>query len=308
MYRTFFLALARSETLRRILLAWPVTRRVVKHFVAGSTWDEAYDTVETLLNKGLKATVDYLGYETQSIEQAEVVVAQYLDFLDQVGEEGWGGDVEVSVKLSALGLLLRDGEELAARNARRIVAKASQVGTTVTIDMEDLATTAKAVRIVKSLREEFSDVGCLLQANLKRTETDCRAMDSPGSRIRLSKGAYKPPTQATYPDKHDVDLNFVRCMKILMEGEGIPLIATHDPIMIEIAQELAAHNNRGLTDFEFQMLYGVRTMEQERLADLGHTVRIYVPFGDNWYSYFIRRMAERPANFFFFLRGLLSFR
>ena len=306
MYRILFLALARSETLRRILLATPLVRSIVKHFVAGDTLGEVRDTVNTLIDKGLKATVDYLGYEIHTAEQADAVVATYIECLDQIHQEGWAGDVEVSVKLTSLGLLLRDGEQLAMANAATIAAKAEQVGTTVTIDMEDLGTTAKAIRIVKELREQYPSVGCLLQANLKRTETDCRSMDSPQSRIRLSKGAYKPPTQATYPDKHDVDLSFVRCMKILMEGEGLPLIATHDPIMIEIAQELAAHNNRGLKDFEYQMLYGVRTVEQERLVDLGHTVRVYVPFGENWYSYFIRRMAERPANFLFFLRGLLS--
>jgi proline dehydrogenase len=279
---------------------------VVKHFVAGSSWDDALEVTETLLDKGLKATVDYLGFEIRSPEQADAVVQQYIEFLDQIHDNGWESDVEVSVKLTSLGLLLRGGEELARTNAARIAAKAAEVGTTLTLDMEDLGTTAKAIHIVKSLRKDYPNLGCLLQTNLKRTESDCRSLDTPKSRIRLSKGAYKPPTQASYSEKHDVDLSFVRCMKVLMEGEGLPLIATHDAIMIDIAQELAAHNNRGLKDFEFQMLYGVRTMEQGRLADLGHTVRVYVPFGDNWYSYFIRRLAERPANFFFFIRGLLT--
>ncbi|MCL1906381.1 MAG: proline dehydrogenase family protein [Propionibacteriaceae bacterium] len=292
--------------MRRLLMANPLTSRVVRHFVAGSSWVDAASTVETLLDKGMKATVDYLGYEIHSVEHADAVVVQYLDFLDQIKKRGWEKDVEVSVKLSALGLGLRDGEKLAAKNAERIAQKAGEVGTTLTIDMEGLPTVAKAIRIVKELRKKHPHLGCLVQANLRRTEEDCRSLSGPGSRIRLSKGAYRPPTQASYTDKHDVDLSFIRCMKVLMEGEGMPLLATHDPVMIDIAQELAAHNNRGLDDFEFQMLYGVRTFEQERLVDLGHTVRVYIPFGDNWYSYFIRRIAERPANFFFFLRGMIS--
>jgi proline dehydrogenase len=306
MYRAFFLALSRSETVKRLLIANPLTSKVVKNFVAGSTWADAARTVETLLDKGMKATVDYLGHEVRSEEQAEAVVSEYIAFLERIKENSWSDDVEVSVKLSALGLELSGGEGIASANAGRIAEKAAQVGTTLTIDMEGLALTAKAIRIVSDLHSTYPNLGCLLQANLRRTEQDCRELSDSGVRIRLSKGAYKPPTQASYVDKHDVDLSFIRCMKILMEGEGTPLLATHDPIMIDIAQELAAHNNRGLDDFEFQMLYGVRTLEQERLIDLGHTVRVYVPFGDHWYSYFIRRIAERPANFFFFLRGMLS--
>ena len=308
MYRTFFLALARNETFKKMLLACPLTKKIIKGFVAGNTWDDARPTVASLVDKGLKVTVDYLGPDVHTVEQAEATVSAYLSCLDYIGDDGQAGDVEVSINLSALGLLLRGGEALATAHAMKLAAKARDIGTTITIDMEDITTTAMAIRIVTALREQYPEVGCLLQANLKRTEHDCRTLDNPGSRIRLSKGAYKPPTQASYADKHDVDLSYVRCLKILMEGEGIPLVATHDPIMIEITQELAAHSNRGLKDFEFQMLYGVRTVEQERLADLGHTVRVYVPFGENWYAYLVRRIAERPANLFFFLRGLLSWR
>ncbi|MCL1923478.1 MAG: proline dehydrogenase family protein [Propionibacteriaceae bacterium] len=306
MYRSFFLALSRNQSVKRLLLANPLSRRVVKHFVAGTKWEEASQVVQTLLDKGMKVTVDYLGHEVHSAEEADQVVAKYVEFLDHMKDSNFGSDVEVSVKLSALGLGLRDGETLAAANAGRIAEKAAEVGTTLTIDMEGLPTVKKAIRVVGVLRGQFPDLGCLLQANLRRTEEDCRALGGVGSRIRLSKGAYLPPSQASYADKHDVNLSFIRCMKVLMEGEGLPLLATHDPVMIDIAQELAAHNNRGLEDFEYQMLYGVRTLEQERLVDLGHTVRVYIPFGENWYSYFIQRIAERPANFFFFLRGILS--
>jgi len=308
MYRAFFLTLSRSETFKKLLVTFPWTKKVVKHFIAGDVWGDACDAIESLINKGLKATVDYLGEDVLTLEQARATVDEYLAIFDHIQEEGWANDVEVSVKLTAIGLLLNDGEELAIANASLLAAKAQEIGTTITIDMEDLPTTAKILRVVRVLRQEYPSVGCVLQSNLKRTEADCRSIDGPGSRVRLCKGAYRVPAQAAYTDRHDVDLSYVRCLKILMEGEGIPLVATHDPVMIEIAQELAAHSNRGLKNFEFQMLYGIRTVEQERLADLGHIVRVYVPYGRDWYGYFVRRLAERPANLLFFLRGVIGMR
>ena len=308
MYRTFFLTLSRSEAFKKLLVTLPWTKKVVHHFVAGDTWTDAYAAIDSLIDKGLKATVDFLGEDVHTAMQAEATVAEYLSILDHIQAEGWASDVEVSVKLTAIGLLLSDGEQLAVDNATRIAAKAHEIGTTITIDMEDLPTTAKTIRVVQAVREQYPSVGCVLQANLKRTETDCKAMDAPGSRVRLCKGAYRVPIEAAYTEKHDVNLSYVRCLKILMEGEGIPLVATHDPVMIEIAQELAAHSNRGLRNFEFQMLYGIRTVEQERLADLGHIVRVYVPYGRDWYGYFVRRLAERPANLLFFLRAVIGMR
>ena len=308
MYRTFFLTLSRSEAFKKLLVTLPWTKKVVRHFVAGDAWTDARSAIDTLIDKGLKATVDSLGEGVHTAMQAETTVSEYLSILDHIQQEGWESDVEVSVKLTAIGLLLSDGEQLAVDNATRIASKAHEIGTTITIDMEDLPTTAKTIRVVQAVREQYPSVGCVLQANLKRTEMDCKAMDAPGSRVRLCKGAYRVPIEAAYMDKHDVNLSYVRCLKILMEGEGIPLVATHDPVMIEIAQELAAHSNRGLKNFEFQMLYGIRTVEQERLADLGHIVRVYVPYGRDWYGYFVRRLAERPANLLFFLRAVIGMR
>jgi len=308
MYRTFFLILSRSEAFKKMLITFPWTKKVVKHFIAGEQWNDACDAIEALINKGLKATVDFLGEDVHTLDEVEAAVREPLAILDRIQEEGWAEDVEVSIKLTSMGLLLAGGEQLALANASRIAAKAAEVGTTITIDMEDLQTTSKTLRIVQTLRQEYPSVGCVLQANLKRTEMDCRAIDAPGSRVRLCKGAYQVAAQAAYTEKHDVDLSYVRCLKYLMEGEGIPLVATHDPVMIEIAQELAAHSNRGLKNFEFQMLYGIRTVEQERLVDLGHVVRVYVPYGRDWYGYFVRRLAERPANLIFFLRALVGLR
>jgi len=308
MYRTFFLTLSRSEAFKKLLMTLPWTKKVVKHFVAGDYWADANQAIESLIGKGLKATVDFLGEDVHTTSQAEATVGEYMTILDHIQQHGWANDVEVSVKLTAIGLLLHDGEQLAIDNASRIAAKAQEIGTTITIDMEDLPTTTKTIHVVQALREHYPSVGCVLQANLRRTEMDCHTVDAPGSRVRLCKGAYKVPAEAAYTDRHDVNLSYVRCLKILMEGEGIPLVATHDPVMIEIAQELAAHSNRGLKNFEFQMLYGIRTVEQERLADLGHIVRIYVPYGRDWYGYFVRRLAERPENLLFFLRAVVGMR
>ncbi|MDR0284578.1 MAG: proline dehydrogenase family protein [Propionibacteriaceae bacterium] len=304
MYRAFFLALSRNQTFKRLLVACPLTKGLVKRFIAGESWETARDGVAGLIDKGLKVTLDPLGEDVTCAQKAEAAVVTYLALLDTIRDEGWAGDAEVAVKLTALGLLLRDGEALATANARRIAAKAAEVGTTITIDMENLGTTAKTIRTVQALREDFPTVGCTLQACLRRTETDCCTVC--GARVRLTKGAYRIPPQAAYTVKHDVDLCYVRCLKTLMEGSGTPLVATHDPVMIEIAQELAAHSNRGLRDFEFQMLYGVRPIEQERLADLGYIVRVYVPFGRDWYAYLVRRLAERAANLRFLLRSLVG--
>ncbi|MCL2736055.1 MAG: proline dehydrogenase family protein [Propionibacteriaceae bacterium] len=308
MYRAFFLTLARTEAFRKLLVTVPGTRQAVSRFVAGDSWETARDQVADLVDKGLKASVDFLSRDVTSTENAQTIVETYTHILDMIHEQGWAHDVDVSIRLISLGLLLHDGERLAASNVRVLADKAREVGTRITLDMEGLATTAKTLRVVQALREQYPEVGFVLQANLKRTESDCRALDAPTSRVRLCKGSYTAPSQVAFSDKHDVDLSYVRCLKVLMEGEGTPLVATHDPVMIEIAQELAAHSNRGLKDFEFQMLYGVRPVEQERLVDLGHVVRVYVPFGEQWYGYITRRLAESPANLFSFLRALAGLR
>ncbi|MCL2471662.1 MAG: proline dehydrogenase family protein [Propionibacteriaceae bacterium] len=306
MYRAFFLTLARYRVVKKLVLMCPVTNRLVKRFVAGSSWDDARVVIASQLDKGLKVSLNYLGSDIRTAEQADRTADMYITMLHQIHNEGWGKDVDISVSLNTLGLLLHDGEQLAVGHAARIAAAAREAGTTVTLEMEGLATVAKTLRVVQSLRQSYPEVGGSLQANLRRTDADCRTLDATTSRLRLTKGSFKAPSQAAFSDKHEVDLSYVRCLKTLMEGVGTPLVATHDPVMIEIAQELAAHSNRGLRDFEFQMLYGVRTVEQERLVDVGHTVRVYVPFGENWYSYVVRRLAQRPANAIFFLRALLG--
>ncbi|MDR1265438.1 MAG: proline dehydrogenase family protein [Propionibacteriaceae bacterium] len=306
MIRKLLLALSRNLKLRDLLRRLPGTRAVVRRFVAGETWDEAQPQVKALVERGLKVTVDLLGEDTTDADQAEQVVADYLELLNSLEREGLAAAVEVSLKPTAIGLGLPEGVALALGHATTIAQRAAAIGSAVTIDMEGHTTTEATVRLVEALRQVVPGVGCALQANLKRTEFDCARLDGPQSRTRLCKGAYNAPAEVAYTDRHDVNLSYVRCLKVLMRGEGLPLIATHNPSLIEIAQEVASRTGRGLKDLEFQMLYGVRALEQERLSNLGYTVRVYVPFGVDWYGYLVRRLAERPANLSFFLRSLVG--
>jgi proline dehydrogenase len=209
------------------------------------------------------------------------------------------------VKLSAIGQALgADGEKLALDHAREICAAAEDVGATVTLDMEDHTTTDSTLEILRQLRVDFPETGAVLQAYLHRTESDCRELSYGGSRVRLCKGAYREPASVAYQKKRDVDLSYVRCMGVLLGGQGYPMFATHDPTLIAIAAERA--KAAGAKAFEFQMLYGIRPDEQRRLAADGNTVRVYVPYGAEWYGYLMRRLAERPANLAFFGRALVT--
>ena len=211
----------------------------------------------------------------------------------------------MSLKLSALGQALpRDGEKIALENAHTICERAQRVGAWVTVDAEDHTTTDSTLSIVRELRTEFDWLGTVLQAYLKRTEGDCREFAASGARIRLCKGAYDEPASVAYRDGDDVTDSYLRCLEVLMAGSGYPMVASHDPQIIAAVPAMARENGRGVDDFEYQMLYGIRDAEQRRLVDEGNRVRVYVPFGTQWYGYFVRRLAERPANLTFFLRAL----
>ena len=211
------------------------------------------------------------------------------------------------MKLSAVGQALPgDGEKVALENARAICAAATQVGTTVTLDMEDHTTTDSTLGILPDLRKDFPQTGAVLQAYLYRTEGDCRDLAYEGSRVRLCKGAYKEPESAAWQDKADVDRSYVRCLKVLMAGAGYPMVASHDPRLVEIAGALAVRHDRLKGSYEYQMLYGVRPDEQRRLAADGEKMRVYLPYGEDWYGYMVRRMAEKPANMALFLKALTS--
>ncbi|BBY82426.1 proline dehydrogenase family protein [Mycolicibacterium pulveris] len=309
--RPAILAAGHSERLRRNAERLPVAREVVHRFIAGETVEYALDTVAHLRNSGRMVSVDYLGEDVTDIDAANQTVDAYLRLLDALGTRVESADevrpLEVSVKLSSLGQALpRDGDKIARDNARVICARAQQVGVWVTVDAEDHRTTDSTLSIVRDLRVEFDWLGTALQAYLKRTEEDCRDFVAAGARIRLCKGAYDEPASVAYRDRDDVTASYLRCLQILMAGDGYPMVATHDPVIVNAVPEVAAQSGRGTNDFEYQMLYGVRDPEQRRLADDGNRVRIYLPFGTQWYPYFMRRLAERPANLAFFLRALVE--
>jgi proline dehydrogenase len=302
--RSLILAAAGNDVIRRVVATAPVSRDVVRRFVAGETTAEAIDVTRRLVDAGLTVTLDYLGEDTTDEELAEQTVTAYEELLDALHADGLAARAEVSVKLSAVGQLL--DEDLALRNAGRIAAAAERAGTTVTLDMEDHTTTDSTLRVLAELRGTWPWVGAVLQSYLHRTEEDCGRLAGAGSRVRLCKGAYAEPADVAFTDGLDVDRSYVRCVNALLAGDGYPMFATHDPRLVPIVDARAEFHGRKPGSFEYQMLYGIRPDEQRRLAALGHTVRVYVPYGVQWYGYLMRRLAERPANTAFFLRALTS--
>lgn len=301
------LMLSRSEQVKKLVATMPVSAGIVRSHVPGETTEAAVDATAELVDRGLVVTLDFLGEDTEDRGQAEACVAAYLDLLESLGARGLANQAEVSVKLSAVGQALSGGgERIALENARTICRAARNAGTTVTLDMEDHTTTDSTLGILAELRQDFPETGAVLQAYLHRTEADCRALAVEGSRVRLCKGAYNEPESVAYTSRVDVDRSYIRCLNVLLAGDGYPMIATHDPRIIEVAASLVARNGRKQGSYEYQMLYGIRPEEQQRLADAGETVRVYVPYGQEWYGYLMRRLAERPQNLSFFMRSLFS--
>jgi proline dehydrogenase len=304
MLRSVILAAARNKRVEHLVETAPVSRDVVRRFVAGSSVDDALEVTRELVSQELTVSLDHLGEDTTDSAQAAATRDAYLTLLKALSEAGLAESAEVSVKLSAVGqLLVRD---MAVANARSICEAADAAGTTVTLDMEDHTTTDSTLEILRELRRDFPTTGAVLQAYLRRTEADCRELAYEGSRVRLCKGAYSEPEEVAFQSAVDVDKSYVRCLNVLMEGDGYPMLATHDPRLIAIGAERAKWYDRSQESFEFQLLYGVRPEEQLRLVGDGYTVRVYVPYGTQWYGYLMRRLAERPANVAFFLRSLLS--
>jgi proline dehydrogenase len=302
--RSLILAAAGNETIRGLVATAPLSRDVVRRFVAGQSVEDAVAATRRLVTNGLRVTLDHLGEDTTDAAQAEQTVQAYLTVLEALAAAGLTADTEVSVKLSAVGQLLDEGMALA--NARRICAAAQDVGTTVTLDMEDHTTTDSTLGVLAELRRDHPQTGAVLQAYLRRTEDDCRALAAAGSRVRLCKGAYAEPDSVVFPDQVDVDRSYVRCANVLLAGDGYPMFATHDPRLIRILDDRTRWHDRKAGSYEYQMLYGIRPAEQRRLVGLGETVRVYVPYGVQWYGYLMRRLAERPANLAFFLRALVG--
>ncbi|WP_309095622.1 proline dehydrogenase family protein [Streptomyces sp.] len=300
------LAASRSDRMRRLISAAPVTKQVVDRFIPGEDVDDIVPVIRDLAGQGLELTMDVVGEDITSPEQAAAARDAYLELIDRLKPLELGTRAEMSVKLSMFGQALTGGHELALKNVRPVVEAAAEIGTTVTLDAEDHTTLDSMFAIHEELRKDFPQTGCVIQAYLFRTGDDARRLAASGSRVRLVKGAYKEPASVAYQDKREIDRAYVRILRTLMEGEGYPMIGSHDPRLIAIAQELAHRAGRKPGDYEFQMLYGIRAEEHLRLAAEGHRMRVYTAYGTDWYGYFMRRLAEKPANLRFFARSMLT--
>ncbi|WP_375481908.1 proline dehydrogenase family protein [uncultured Mycobacterium sp.] len=308
--RPAILAASRSNRLRRAAQRISVTRSVVHRFVPGETVESVLDSVAALRVSGRYVSIDYLGEDVTDVDGAGDTVQAYLELLDALGRRPDAAadgvrPLEVSLKLSALGQALeRDGEKIALENAHTICERAGQVGAWVTVDAEDYTTTESTLSIVRDLRADFPWLGVVLQAYLRRTLGDCHEFAAAGARVRLCKGAYDEPASVAYRRPAAVTDSYLRCLRVLMAGAGYPMVATHDPAVIAAVPDIARESGRAAGDFEYQMLFGIRDAEQQRLVGAGNQVRVYVPYGGQWYGYLVRRLAERPANLMFFLRAL----
>ena len=294
---------------RRSALKWaithaPVTRSVVRRFVPGEDTEDAVGAARRLAGAGLLCSLDHLGENTRDLITARSAVDAYRRLITRLDQEGLAGGVEVSLKLSAMGQAL--DASLALDNAAAVCEAARTAGTLVTVDMEDHTTTDSTLAVVSRLRQDFPATGCVLQASLRRSPGDCRALAHPGSRVRLCKGAYQEPAAVAWQTRPEVRTAYLRCLGIRASGGAYAMVATHDPFLIGAAQRMfAGATGAAGRPREFQMLYGIRPDEELRLVAAGERVRVYVPFGTQWYGYLMRRMAERPANLALVLRALL---
>jgi proline dehydrogenase len=300
MLRTLLLELAKSSRLRRWITSNGATRRWSRRFVPGEELAAAIEAARSCNHAGMSVSLDHLGENVGSREDAERAGATYLEALDRIAAAHL--DANISLKLTHLGLDL--GGEFCAEQLRRVTGRAAECANFVRVDMESSAYTDRTLRLVKQARAETGAVGTVIQAYLLRSEQDIRDLLAIGCRIRLVKGAYKESPQIAFPRKKDVDANFVKLMKILLPSGIYHALATHDPRMIDAAIQFAAENSITKDKFEFQMLYGIRTDLQNRLVREGYRVRVYIPFGKDWFPYFMRRLAERPANLLFFARNI----
>ena len=302
MLRTLLLELSKSTRLRRWITANGTTRGMAHRFVPGEDLPPAIEAVRASNKAGMAATLDHLGENVATREGAERARASYVEMLDEIAARRV--DSNVSLKLTQFGLDL--GDEFCAQQLRIVTRHAAGLGNFARVDMEGSAYTDRTLRIVHAARAETDAVGTVIQAYLYRSEEDIRGLLSIGCRIRLVKGAYKEPPSVAFRSKKDVDANFIKLMKILLPSGIYHALATHDPKIIEAAIRFAAEQNITKDKFEFQMLYGIRTDLQVRLVRQGYRVRVYIPFGQDWFPYFMRRLAERPANLVFFARHFLT--
>jgi len=304
MLRAAFLWLSEQPRIFRFVRQNRLARKLASRFVAGETVDEAIATLHDLNASDLSASLDLLGESVLHAEEAQRACKTYLEVLDRI--HAATANANVSVKLTQMGLDI--DERLCVGNIRSIVGKAKQYGSFVRLDMEQSSSTTKTLQLFTDVfYPEFGNtVGVVLQSYLRRTAADVDAMIGLGARVRLCKGAYKEPEDVAFPDKRDVDANYVACMERLLERGNYPGIATHDVKIIDHAKAFAKKQSIPAGRFEFQMLYGVRRDLQYRLRREGYNMRVYVPFGTHWYPYLMRRLAERPANIGFITTNILK--
>jgi len=299
--RTLLLRLSESKRLAPWMMHNRASRSVARRFVAGESLDDAVAVARSLNRSGYLASLDLLGENVADEAGARRTAEGYSAIFDRISREQLNANV--SLKLTQLGLDI--SEDLCRELLEKIVAHAASLGNFVRVDMEGSAYTQRTVDIIKSVRARYPAVGTVMQAYLHRTEQDIRDLLAAGCRIRLCKGAYMEPPELAFPSKSDVDTNYVKLVQLLLSSGIYHGIATHDPAMIQATKDFVRRENIPLERFEFQMLYGIRTDIQRRLIREGYRLRIYVPFGSDWFPYFMRRLAERPANLVFFLRNLL---
>ncbi len=301
MLRSLLLYLSERETPKNLLSRSRVGRRMAGRFIAGDSLDNAVRAVRHLNHDGFEATLDHLGEAVTNAEAAEQAAQDYLGLIDCIASESLRSTV--SIKLTQLGLAIE--EDLALRLLRSIAERARQCGTFVRIDMESSNYVDATLRVFRNLDAAPDTVGIVIQSYLYRSQEEVEQLLKMGARIRLVKGAYREPPAVAFQRKSDVDRNFVRLMKMMLASESYHAIATHDPALISATRDFARARHLLPSRFEFQMLYGIRRDLQRQLLRQGYRVRLYVPYGSEWYPYFMRRLAERPANLFFLLRNLL---
>lgn len=305
MLSTSLLRASRSTRARRVVESWSVAGRVVDRFVAGHAVGDAVRATTKVREGGAAVSIDVLGEDVTDLASAVAIRDTYLDLIAALADAGLSRGVDLSVKLSALGQALPDGgHDVSTHHAHEICGAAADAGATVTLDMEDHTTTDATLHAGQTLRSEFPMVGNVLQSNLLRTPADIEALSGSRARIRLVKGAYREPAGVAHQQKKVVDLAYRSDMAQLFAGTCYPMIATHDPTMLEHAANCASTAGHTTEDWEAQMLFGVRTDLQRKAIDAGQKLRVYIPFGSDWYGYFMRRLAERPANVAFFLRAV----
>ena len=302
--KALFYGLSRSAVLKRLASTYGMRSResFARRFIAGETIDEAIEASRSIQAEGLHLTLDYLGESVRTPEEADAATREYVRLLNVIVASGI--ERNISLKLTQLGASI--DRATCVDNLRRILEVAGRHDFFVRIDMEDSAWTQMTLDIFETLwQQDYRNIGLALQAALYRTEQDVRRMNELGARLRLVKGAYKEPKTVAYQRKADVDAAFVRLMQLLLDSGNYPAIATHDPAMIDATTSHARQHGIGKDRFEFQMLYGIRRDLQGTLAAEGYGMRLYIPFGREWFPYFMRRLGERPANLGFVVRGIL---